>query len=589
MNAILPKTAPFANDDIEALSGIIARSNTEQRIWLSGFLAGLDARQAAAVPMVAAEPRSRGKLAIVYASETGNAEGLALKARKLAVKQGFDAKVLDMAEADPASLGDARNLIVIAATWGEGDPPERAASFYNQLMADDAPRLDGRRFAVLALGDTAYVNFCATGRAIDARLAELGAERVVDRVDLDLDFAKPAAAWTERALEALRPADAAAPAATVVHVDFKGTGHADELDNAFDAANPLVAEIGEIVNLNGTGSTSETWHIELATRAAGYSYQPGDAIAIAPENDPALAGELAASAGLDGAQEIVDRLVRDFDITTLSRQVIKRYADLTGRADVAALAEADAFQAYAADRQIIDLLAEHRETLTPDQLTGLLRPLPTRLYSVASSLAAHPGETHLLVSAVKWQSHGRQRRGVASNWLAERRPGDTVKLHVRPNRHFRLPQDPNRPIIMIGAGTGVAPYRAFIEERTELGASGGSWLFFGARNYLTDFLYQLEWQDHLESGALSRIDVAFSRDQPEKIYVQQRIAERADALRGWISDGAHIYVCGDEKAMARDVEAALIELLAGDRGEAEHGREQLDELRRAGRYQRDVY
>jgi len=586
MNALLPQTAPFANDDIEALSGIIARSNVEQRIWLTGFLAGLDAQQSGVAPAVAAPPRAREKLVILYATETGNAEGLALKARKMAAKLGFDAKALDMADVEPAALADAKNLIVIAATWGEGEPPERAASFYNSLMADDAPRLDGLRFAVMALGDTAYVNFCETGQTIDARLEELGATRTADRVDLDLDFAKSAAVWTEQTLEVLRPADTPA---TVVHVDFKGVGHAEDLESPFDAENPLVAEVSEIVNLNGTGSTSETWHIELATDVAGYCYQPGDAIGIAPENDPVLATEVLTVVGLDGDADLAGRLMREFDITTLTRPVIKRYAELTGRDDVAALAEPDAFLPYATDRQIIDLLAEHGEALTADQLTSLLRPLPTRLYSVASSLAAHPGETHLLVSAVKWHSHGRDRRGVASNWLAGRKAGDTVRLHVRPNRHFRLPEDPSRPIIMIGAGTGVAPYRAFIEERAELGAAGPSWLFFGARNYLTDFLYQLEWQDHLDSGALSEIDVAFSRDQPEKVYVQQRIAERADALRGWIGDGAHVYVCGDEKAMARDVETALIDVLAGERGDTEQGRERLDELRRAGRYQRDVY
>jgi sulfite reductase (NADPH) flavoprotein alpha-component len=588
MSAALPKTAPFSPKEIEALSSIVARSSPQQRTWLSGFLAGVDASREG-VPASAPEKRVREKLLIVYASETGNAEGLALKARKLATKQGFDVKLLDMADADLDTFAKATNLIVMAATWGEGDPPERAAAFYNSLMSSDAPQLPNLRFAVLGLGDTAYVNFCETGRLLDLRLEELGAKRAADRIELDLDYAKQAAAWTEQTLGLLAPADGASPEATVVHVDFAAGSLADEADDPlFDAVNPLAAEITEIVNLNGTGSSSETWHVELSTDEAGYSYLPGDAIAIAPQNDPQVAEQLMAAAGLDGSTDLANRLISDFDITTLTRPIIKAYADLTGRADVAALAEPDQFPAYAGDRQIIDLIAEHPETLTQDQLTGLLRPLPTRLYSVASSMSAHPGETHLLVSAVRWQSHGRQRNGVASHWLAGRQSGDIVNLHVKPNRHFRLPIETERPIIMIGAGTGVAPYRAFVEERAAQEATSKSWLFFGARNYTTDFLYQLDWQEHMEDGFLINLDVAFSRDQPEKIYVQDRLAARADELRGWIGDGAHIYVCGDEKTMARDVETTLIDIL-GNGTDAEAGRERLEELRRADRYQRDVY
>ncbi|MBU2534140.1 MAG: flavodoxin domain-containing protein, partial [Alphaproteobacteria bacterium] len=468
-------------------------------------------------------------------------------------------------------------------------PPQRAAVFYESLMGDGAPKLDGVRFAVLALGDAAYINFCQTGRLIDERLEALGATRASDRIDLDLDFAKAAATWTDTTLGKFVPAASNAPA-TVVHVDFAHHATvADDDEPAFDAENPLAAEITEIVNLNGTGSTNETWHIELATDAPGYSYEPGDAIAIAPENDPALAAEIADAVGITPDHALTRALIRDREITTLTRPVIKAYAELTGRDDVAALTEPEKLAAYSTDRQIIDLLTEFPEKLTPEQLTSILRPLPTRLYSVASSFAAHPGETHLLVSAVKWRSHGRDRRGVASNWLAALKEGDAVNLHVRPNRHFRLPADSERPVIMIGAGTGVAPFRGFIEQRAEQAAAGAAWLFFGARNFTTDFLYQLEWQEHLAAGVLTNIDVAFSRDQPEKIYVQDRLRARADELRGWIQDGAHVYVCGDEKAMARDVEAALVDILAGPGGDAENGRLRLDDLQRNSRYQRDVY
>jgi sulfite reductase (NADPH) flavoprotein alpha-component len=257
---------------------------------------------------------------------------------------------------------------------------------------------------------------------------------------------------------------------------------------------------------------------------------------------------------------------------------------------VAELLTADgAFAKFTADRQLVDLFETFRETLTGDQLTKLLRPLPGRLYSVASSLKAHQGEAHLLVGAVRWSSYGKPRKGVTSTFLADRRrTGDRAKIYIRPNRHFGLPADDSRPIIMIGAGTGVAPYRGFIEERAETNAPGKSWLFFGERNFSFDFLYQLEWQDHLASGALSRIDVAFSRDQPEKIYVQTRLWERRAEILGWVEEGAHIYVCGDEKGMAKDVDATLVKILAGEKSEDE-GRAKLKELTKAGRYQRDVY
>jgi len=587
---ILPKSAPFTTEEIDVLNGLVGRATPLQRAWLAGFLAGLDAAQGQAVqPHAPARPKA--KLTILYASESGNAEGLALKARKSAQKLGFDVRVLDMGEAELAALEKVENLLVYASTWGEGDPPQRAAAFYRSLMGDAAPRLDGVRFAVLALGDTAYVNFCATGRAIDARLEALGGVRTAPRVDLDLDFAKQAAAWTESALAALAPTETQ-PSATILHVDFKAASHGDPLDEpAFGIDHPLEAEITERINLNGTGSSSETWHIELATAAPGFAYEPGDAIGVLPENDPELAHELLAAVGLGADDALAGRLVTAFDITTLSRPVIEAYAKLTGRSDVAALATPERFSAYAAGRQLIDLFLEHPERITAEQLTALLRPLPARLYSVASSLKAHPGETHLLVGAVRWRSHGRHRKGVASTWLADRRKtGDGLRVYVKPNRHFRLPKDANRPIVMIGAGTGIAPYRAFIEERAEMGAKGPSWLIFGARNYTTDFLYQLEWQDHLASGALSRIDVAFSRDQPEKVYVQHRLLERRGELLRWLEDGAHLYVCGDEKRMGRDVEAALADILAEPLGgDRETGRARLEELRRSGRYQCDVY
>jgi len=589
---LLPRNAPFLPEEIEMLNKVVARTTPQQRSWLAGFFAGFEAAQAGGLSQAVPAAKPRAPLAILYASESGNSEALANKAKKAAQKHGLDAKVFDMADADMALLAKAKNIVVFAATWGEGDPPSRAADFYQTLMSDAAPRIDGVRFAVLALGDTAYAQFCAVGRAIDARLEELGGVRAFERVDLDLDYVKQAADWTEGALAKLAPEDTQG-GGTVVHVDFGGAllPHVEDDEPKYTAEHPLEAEISALVNLNGTGSTRETWHAEFTFDDPAFTYQPGDAIGMYPENDPLLVDEVLRAVGLGSDAALLLKLQKSYDVTTLSRSFVESYAKLTGREDAKALLEGEAYPTFASDRQLIDFLLAYPEKLTAEQLTGLLRPLPGRLYSVASSLKAHPGEAHLLVGAVRWESHGRVRKGVSSTFLGERRKvGQTARLYVKPNRHYRLPPDGHTPIIMIGAGTGIAPYRAFVEERVADGAKGKSWLFFGERNFTNDFLYQLEWQDYLSSGDLTRIDVAFSRDQPEKIYVQHRLWERREDLRAWLEEGAHIYVCGDEKGMAKDVDRTLVKILAEPlKGDVEAGRAKLKELTKAGRYQRDVY
>jgi len=336
MSALLPKTAPFSIEEIEALNSLVGRASPLQRSWLSGFFAGLDAATgvpsaANANPQPAAPARPKAKLTILYGSESGNAESLALKARKMAQAQGFQVRVLDMGEAEPAHLAGAGNLLVFASTWGEGDPPQRAVRFYNALMAEGAPRLDGVNFAVLALGDTAYVNFCATGRAIDERLAALGASRAADRADLDLDFAKAAPSWTGATLEKLTTASTALASATVVHVEFKHAAQADDdAEPAFTAEAPLAAPINEIVNLNGSGSSSETWHVELALEDARFTYQPGDAIGVVPANDRRLVADLIETVGLGSDASLAERLATKHDVTTLTRPIVQAYAKTAG-------------------------------------------------------------------------------------------------------------------------------------------------------------------------------------------------------------------------------------------------------------------
>ena len=588
---VIPVTAPFEREQIDQLNRVMADTDAEQRVWLSGFLAGY---QAAGRPgeMAAPTTAARQPLTILFATESGNAEELAAYAKKAAVRQGFAATVADMAEATPADIAKARNLLVIASTWGEGSPPERATDFYNALMAEDAPRFEGVRFAVLALGDSAYVNFCETGKRLDARLAELGGERMAERIDCDLDFEAPAAAWIGRALNRLGEPNDAAQAGSggdVIQLDTRRPA-------AYSRTHPFEAEVADIVNLNSSRSDKETLHLELSLAGSGLAYEPGDSLGIVPVNDPAMVEAVLKTARIDGGAAVegvpVGQLLAErYDITTLTRPVVEAYGRLTEDAKLQALAEGADLLPYLEGRQILDLLEDFPHALTADQLVGVLRTLPPRLYSIASSLKAAPDEAHLLISAVRYESHGRARRGVASTFVADRvAKGDRLKVYVKPNRHFRLPADAGRDVIMIGPGTGVAPFRAFLQERQATGAKGRNWLFFGDRRYVHDFLYQLDWQDFVKEGVLDRIDVAFSRDAAEKVYVQHRLWERRGDVFSWLEGGAHLYVCGDEKHMAKDVHATLKAIVADVGGRSEADAETyLAGLAKAGRYQRDVY
>lgn len=577
----IPKTAPFAEEEIDLLNRVVGRASLSQRAWLAGFLAGLDA---AGAPTASSEVQHPAEpLTIVFATESGNAERLAGDMARAARKSGMNPSVIDMADLDIALLPKARRLVLIASTWGEGEPPARASAAYAELMGEGAPKLDGVEYGVLALGDRAYAGFCSIGRALDERLSTLGASRAVERVDCDLDFADPAAKWIQATLAALAPRDPPARG-TVISIDFAAR------QQETSERRQVEAEVATHINLNSSRSDKETIHLELALEPPGLGYKPGDSLEIFARNDPALVDELLAATGLQSDDGLRASLIDRRDVTTLSRATLQSFVAATGHREVQALIDSNAAATFIAGRQLIDLARAFPAALSAEQLEGITRPLAPRAYSIASSRREVGDEAHLLVAAVRYESRGCARTGVASGFVAERvRKGDRLQVRLRPNKHFGLPS-PDTDIIMVGPGTGVAPFRAFIQERRATGARGRNWLFFGARRFTHDFLYQLEWQEALRDGVLTRIDLAFSRDAPRKVYVQDRLWEARREVVDWLDRGAVLFVCGDAKAMAKDVRTTLVSVMADVRGLAPDAAEaSVRELEKSRRYLQDVY
>jgi sulfite reductase (NADPH) flavoprotein alpha-component len=588
---MLPEHAPFTTDQRLALDSLIAGLNPVQRGWLSGFLAASGSVAAVSAPV------SAGKLTVLYGTESGNSEVLADRAVKAAKKRGFQANMKNMSEFSPADLAKSPSLLVIVSTWGDGEPPETATSFYKEFMSADVS-LAKVSYSVCGLGDTAYEKFCQVGKDFDARLEGLGASRVFARQDCDVDYEDSFTTWLEGSLTALAPASAV-PVAEVAVAGYSSSAV------EYGKKNPFPSEVLESVLLNGEGSSKETLHLEFSLASSGLSYEPGDALAVVPVNAPDTIKAVLGAAKLTGNEEVelkggeikllADALREDFDITALSRAVLTKLADACDSAALRELLADDAkerLKEFNHGREIIDALLEFAPNgLSAAALVGIFRKLPPRLYSIASSQLAHPDEVHLTVAAVRYETHGRKRKGVCSTFLADLvKSGDAVSLFVQPNKNFRLPADPATPIIMVGPGTGVAPFRAFVEHRAASGASGKNWLFFGDQHYTYDFLYQLEWQEQLKEGVLTKLDVAFSRDQPEKVYVQDRMIQQAGELYQWLEAGAHFYVCGDANRMASDVHEALVTVVQTQAGLTHEAAEAyVENLKKTKRYQRDVY
>ena len=567
-----------------------------QLAWLSGYcwaradggalptVAATDATSAAS-----AEPAPPPlAVTVLSASQTGHAREVADKLHAALAEQGINAKRISAADYKLKTIADEQVLLLVTSTQGEGEPPEEALSLHRLLFGKKAPPLPALRFAVCGLGDSSYPDFCQAGKDFDTRLAELGGERLAPRADCDVDYQATAAAWIADLVPRLAALQPAAPRTP--------TAAAPATPAAYDRDHPFTAQLLARQKITGRHSTKDVRHIELDLAGSGINYQAGDALGVWCENDPARVDAILAALKLDGVtvidgKTLREQLIREREISQNTPQFVQGYAALAKSADLDAEIATHGAAPYAANTPLDAIVARYPAAITAEQLLTLLRPLTPRLYSIASAPEEVGEEVHLTVGVLHYEHDGKAYSGAASGYLGERLPEDgAARVFVEPNPNFRLPDDPQAAIIMIGNGTGIAPFRAFMQARVAREAPGKNWLVFGNPHFTEDFLYQTEWQGWQKDGFLHRYSLAWSRDQAEKVYVQDKLREEAASVWQWLKDGAYVYVCGDAARMAKDVERALLDIIAGEGGmDADAAADYLDELRQARRYQRDVY
>lgn len=592
---------PLNPEQLARLQAATTDLTPTQLAWVSGYFWGVLNQQPGAAAMAAAPApvAETPTITLLSASQTGNARRIAEALRDDLLAAKLNVNLVNAGDYKFKQIANEKLLVVVASTQGEGEPPEEAVALHKFLFSKKAPKLNGSAFAVFGLGDTSYEFFCQCGKDFDSKLAELGAERLLDRVDADVEYQTAASEWRARIVDILK---ARVPTESPAQAAVTATGVVNEVfSSPYTKEEPLVATLAVNQKITGRDSEKDVRHIEIDLGDSGLRYQPGDALGVWYQNDPALVRELIELLWLKGDEPVTvdgktlplsDALEWHFELTVNTASIVENYAKLSRSETLLPMVGDKArLQHYAATTPIVDMVRFSAAQLDAEALISLLRPLTPRLYSIASSQAEVESEVHVTVGVVRYDVEGRARTGGASGFLADRVEEDgEIRVFIEHNDNFRLPANPETPVIMIGPGTGIAPFRAFMQQRAADEAPGKNWLIFGNPHFTEDFLYQVEWQRYVKEGVLNRIDLAWSRDQKEKIYVQDKLREQGAELWRWINEGAHIYVCGDATRMARDVEQALLEVIAEFGGmDTETADEYLSELRVERRYQRDVY
>lgn len=606
-NQAYSPVAILKEDEWQKINAAVSGLDANQLTWVSGYLAGLaQAGLANVAPQgasLAAEPAAQAvadkQLTILYGSQTGNAKSLAEHYLSKVQAAGLNAKLVNMADYKPKNIKNESHVVIMVSTHGEGDAPDDAVQLHEFLGSKKAPKLPSLKYSVLGLGDSSYEFFCQTAKDFDERLAKLGAQKIVDRVDCDVDYDDDAQSWGNAVTAKLQEEFKSAEVLPMPGVNLEVNTNIGTAQ--YSKKNPFDAELIESLKITGRDSVKDIRHIEISLEDSGIQYQPGDALGVWFLNDEAVVAELLALAGIspdaqvqlkDESFTITQALVEKLELTQSYPGFVQKYAQAINNDKLNAILQDKAgLREYLADRQIVDIIKEFPAQIEAQVLADALRPLMPRLYSIASSQAEVEDEVHLTVALVEYEKFGYRHQGGASGFLSTRlEEGQKVKVYVEKNDNFRLPADPNTPVIMVGPGTGIAPFRAFMQEREAQDAEGKNWLFFGNPHFTQDFLYQVEWQKFLSDGLLDKISLAFSRDQEEKVYVQHKLLENGKDIFEWLENGAHFYVCGDATHMAKDVHDALVTIVT------EHGRKSqkeaeqyVSDLRRAKRYQKDVY
>ncbi|WP_299263548.1 assimilatory sulfite reductase (NADPH) flavoprotein subunit [uncultured Psychrosphaera sp.] len=593
--------SPLSAQQVSDLQKLVSTLDPIQQAWISGYLAasanaGSPSNQVAGIASQATEA---SVLTILYGSQTGNAKGVANQLKAQAESRGLAVKLVNMADFKPNQLKKEKFIAIAVSTYGEGEPPEDAENLHEFLSSKKAPKLDGVKVAVIGLGDSSYEFFCQTAIDFEEKLTALGAQAIVPRAELDVDYDDAAAIWISSAVDAFEP-DLKASQQSGQVAPVAGTSVSAQTSQ-YSKKNPFAAELSVVQKITGRDSTKDVRHVEISLEDSGITYQTGDALGVYFLNDENLVDELLKQVELTGTENVTlgnetlsvrQALIEKLELTQSYPGFVEKYAQATNNAELLKIAEDKAaLREYIEARQIFDVIAQNPAKLDAQVLVDCARKLQARLYSIASSQTEVEEEVHLTVGLVAFDAFDSEHLGGCSGYLARRaEEGASVKVFVEHNDNFRLPSDDNTPMIMVGPGTGIAPFRAFLQERDARGSEGKNWLFFGNPNFTQDFLYQVEVQGYVKSGLLTNVDLAFSRDQAEKIYVQDRLREQGAGVFAWLEQGAHFYVCGDANHMAKDVHQVLLDIVKAHGGKNDEQAEQyLKDLRSTNRYQKDVY